>query len=219
MRNGSAKVCPQCNEVKHLAEFRDSSLVTGIGRFCLSCKTAPKIWRHAALQKKHVNENEPTKKDINKLLTFSENPEKYATGTARAKEKVSYLESVKHLFSEGQLATYDRARAKYDATLGTVAVKNRPVKKVDYTDVLNEAYTQHKSLKIRYKGVCRTIDPYSLNNVYVSGYCHKARDMRTFRIDRMQGAEVSDSFDFDRSIQTTALRKMTEAPRYRGSRH
>ena len=212
-------MCPQCNEVKHLAEFRDSSLVTGIGRFCLSCKTAPKIWRHAALQKKQVNEDEPTKKDINRLLSFSENPEKYATGTARTKEKVNHLESVKHLFSGGQLATYDRARAIYDAKLGTVAVKSRPVKKVDYTDVLNEAYAQHKSLKIRYKGVWRTIDPYSLDNTYVSGYCHKARDLRTFRIDRMQGAEVSDSFDFNQSTQTTAVRKMAEAPRYRGSRY
>lgn len=219
MRNGSAKVCPQCNEVKHLSEFRDNSLVTGIGRFCLSCKTAPKMWRHAIFEKTPtISENEPTKKDINKLLSFSENPEKYATGTPRSKEKVNHLESVKHLFSEGQLATYERARAMYDDKLDTV-VKDRSTKKVDYSEILNEAYTQHKSLKICYKGVWRIIDPYSLNNTYISGYCHKARDMRTFRIDRMQGAEVSDSFDFDQSVQTTAVRKMAEAPRYRGSRY
>ncbi len=30
--------CPKCKEIKPIAEFKDSSLVSGIGRYCRSCK-------------------------------------------------------------------------------------------------------------------------------------------------------------------------------------
>jgi len=35
---GGMKECPKCNEIKSIENFRDSSLATGIGRFCVSCK-------------------------------------------------------------------------------------------------------------------------------------------------------------------------------------
>lgn len=73
-------------------------------------------------------------------------------------------------------------------------------------------------MKIRYKGSWRTIDPYSLNNTYIVAYCHLARDIRTFRIDRIQGVELSEAFDFDKSLQTTAQGRLIEAPNYRGYR-
>ena len=215
MRSGAAKVCPQCGEIKTLADFKDNSLVTGLGRFCRACKSGSNTWSYHPIKQKQVqSENEPTKSDINKLLSFSEDPEKYATGTDKAREKVEYLESIEHKFSDGQFTTYETARKKYDAALVSKAeIKSR---KVDYSAVLNKAFNSHKSVKIRYKGSWRTIDPYSLNNTYVVAYCHFARDIRTFRVDRIQGAELSEGFNFDKSLQTTANSRLGEAPSYKG---
>lgn len=38
LQNGHMKDCPKCKELKNLDDFRDSSLITGYGRFCRSCK-------------------------------------------------------------------------------------------------------------------------------------------------------------------------------------
>ena len=61
--------------------------------------------------------------------------------------------------------------------------------KREYAAVIKEAFDNRRSVKICYKGSWRTIDPYALNGTYVVSYCHFARDIRTFRIDRVQGAE------------------------------
>ena len=159
----------------------------------------------------------PSKSDVNKLLSFSEHPEKYATGTSRTREKVDYLDSIQHKFSEGQQATYHTAREKYDAALAEKAeAKARP--KREYAAAIQDAFNNRRSVKIRYKGSWRTIDPYALNDTYVVSYCHFARDIRTFRIDRVQGAELSEPFTFDRSLGTTAQSRLVEAPSYRGYR-
>lgn len=152
---------------------------------------------------------------MNKLRSFYENPEKYATGSSRALEKIQYLENIKHKFSEGQLSIYITARKKFDAAL--VAKAEPEVNQdVDYSAILKEAFTHRRSVKIRYKGSWRTIDPYSLNNTYVVAYCHLARDIRTFRVDRIQGADLADSFSFNGSLQETAQSRLVEAPGYRG---
>jgi len=182
----------------------------------LECKTLPTHRRYFTEGTiSHRDPNSPSKSDINKLLSFSESPEKYATGTSRTREKVQYLDSIKSKLSEGQKATYETAREKYEVTLATKEeAKARP--KREYNAVLTEAFNNHQSVKIRYKGSWRTIDPYSLNNTYVVAYCHSARDIRTYRVDRIQGAELSDTFSFDKSLQTTAQSRLVEAPNYRG---
>lgn len=38
LQNGQMKECPKCKEVRSLDDFRDSSLITGYGRFCNQCK-------------------------------------------------------------------------------------------------------------------------------------------------------------------------------------
>lgn len=38
LQNGSMKECPKCNEVRNADDFKDSSLITGYGRFCKYCK-------------------------------------------------------------------------------------------------------------------------------------------------------------------------------------
>jgi len=161
-------------------------------------------------------ENELSKSDNNRLLSFSENPEKYASGTRRAKEKVEYLESIKYKFSKGQLANYTTARKIYDTAV--VTKKEPRIPKSDYGTILGEAFNSHRSVKIRYKGSWRTIDPYSLNDTYVVAYCHSARDIRTFRVDRIQDAKLSEDFIIDKSLQTTAQSRLVEAPSYSGYR-
>lgn len=155
---------------------------------------------------------------MNKLRSFQENPEKYATGSSRTREKVQYLESIKHKFSEGQLATYVTARKKYD-TVVVAKTELAVTRSVDYSAILKEAFSNRRSVKIRYKGSWRTIDPYSLNNTYVVAYCHLARDIRTFRVDRIQAADLSDSFSFNSTLQETAQSRLIKAPSYRGYRH
>lgn len=38
INNGEIRECPKCGEIKELSEFKDSSLLTGYGRFCMTCK-------------------------------------------------------------------------------------------------------------------------------------------------------------------------------------
>lgn len=183
-----------------------------VGRICLTCKSSSRSREYisTSMGRRLKRDDEPSKGDMNKLLSFSENPEKYATGTIRANEKVQYLESIKYKFSDGQLKNYNAARKKYDDVLtARASLKNS---KVDYGAVLTEAFNKHRSIKIRYKGSWRTIDPYSLNKTYVVAYCHFARDMRTFRVDRIQGVKLAEVFNFDKSLQTVAQNKLVEAP-------
>lgn len=196
-----------------------------MGRFCIECKSKTSFFGHVSTGFGHIStskgriarlESDPSRSDINKLLSFTGAPRKYATGSARAKEKVEYLESIKHKLTEGQLAAYNSARAEYDAEM---ALKKQPVvQKENNAAILNEAFNKHRSVKIRYKGAWRTIDPYSLNGTYVVAYCHLACDIRTFRVDRIQAAELLEEFSFDESLHVKAQPRLTEAPTYRGYR-
>ena len=38
LENGEMKECPKCNKLRTIDEFRDDSLITGYGRFCVYCK-------------------------------------------------------------------------------------------------------------------------------------------------------------------------------------
>ena len=110
MRSGAAKVCPRCKEIKPISDFKDRSLVTGLGRFCLACKAQPFSQKHVPVDsglRIRLDDRLLSRSDINKLLSFLKGPEKYTTGTNRAKARVEYLESIKYLFSERQLAEYD----------------------------------------------------------------------------------------------------------------
>ena len=193
---------------------------TGFGRFCRECKVG--LSAHYYISPETTNRHqrnsaELSRGDMNKLNSFSENPEKYATRSSRARGKVEYLESIKHKLSGLQMAQFIEARKKYNAAL---VAKPEPVvtNAINYEPILKEAFNNHKSVKIRYKGSWRTIDPYSLNATYLVAYCHLARDIRTFRLDRIQEAELSDSFSFNNSFQETAKSRLVEAPTYRGYR-
>lgn len=49
LQNGDMKECPKCKEVRSLQEFKDSSLITGYGRFCAHCKGQRTTERAAAI--------------------------------------------------------------------------------------------------------------------------------------------------------------------------
>jgi very-short-patch-repair endonuclease len=38
LQNGQMKECPRCKEVRKIQDFKDASLITGYGRFCMTCK-------------------------------------------------------------------------------------------------------------------------------------------------------------------------------------
>lgn len=74
-----------------------------------------------------------------------------------------------------------------------------PGKPQQYLQPLLEAVQQQRSVRILYasveKGaVERDVDPYGLlfrrGRWYVSGYCHLRRELRTFRLDRLERAEM-----------------------------
>ena len=215
MRSGAAKVCPQCGKIKLLSDFKDRSLITGLGRFCLECKGRISLREYVSISSGHRLKlgNEPSRSDVNKLGSFIEHPEKYATGTNKAKEKIEYLENIKYKFSKGQLAAYKTAYKKY--LIAIVVKETSKIQEKNYETILAEALNNHRSVKIRYKGLWRTIDPYSLNKTYVVAYCHFARDIRTFRVDRIQDAELSGVFSVDKILQSTAQSRIVEAPSYK----
>jgi len=193
--------------------------VTGIGRFCLSCKGLPTYSRRSIrTTSKSVKAKTPSKSDVNKLLSFSESPEKYATGTNKAKEKVRYLDSIQHKLSDNQQLKYDTARKEYEILLEAKEEGKKKLKR-DYSPVLREGLESHVSVRIRYKSSWRTIDPYSLSETYVVAYCHSARDLRTFRVDRIQDIELLDiTFKSDKNLQSLVEGKLDSASSYRGYR-
>ncbi|MDO8669107.1 MAG: WYL domain-containing protein [Candidatus Buchananbacteria bacterium] len=199
-----------------LSDFKDKALITGFGRFCSVCKTKSYSSEYISVSggRRTRRELEASKSDINKLLSFTGDPLKYSRGTSRAQEKVNYLESIKQKFSEGQLASYNTARKKYNEVVIDHA---KPVEtKVNYYSVLEAGINKSRSIKIRYKGIWRIVDPYSLNKTYVVANCHLAHDLRTFRLDRIQGAELLEDFAFDKPKQNLANSMIMEAPNWKG---
>lgn len=151
------------------------------------------------------------------MLSFSENPEKYATGSTKAKEKIQYLESIKHKYTEGQLAIHIKSMEKYEAALkANDTRKLMPfIEKTARNITLRDAFNSHRSVEILYKGTSRTVDPYSLNETYLVAFCHSANDIRTFRVDRIQGVKLSDEFSFDKPLQAVAQSKLADAPTFK----
>lgn len=79
------------------------------------------------------------------------------------------------------------------------------------------AARDHLALSMRYKGIERTIYPYAANNTYCVAYCTYRKELRTFRIDRMQNIQVGTQFEFDRSLQKSAESRVGTAYNYKRS--
>ncbi|MDP2728869.1 MAG: AAA domain-containing protein [Dehalococcoidales bacterium] len=46
-QNGSIRICPKCEEIRNLEDFRDSALISGYGRICNKCKDIKKTTKPA----------------------------------------------------------------------------------------------------------------------------------------------------------------------------
>ncbi|GGD61749.1 helix-turn-helix transcriptional regulator [Lacimicrobium alkaliphilum] len=91
-----------------------------------------------------------------------------------------------------------RARA-ISENIDLMLPESLPGKPQQHLQPLLEAVQQQRSLRILYasheKGaVERDVDPYGLlfrrGRWYMSGYCHLRRDLRTFRLDRLENIEL-----------------------------
>jgi len=92
-------------------------------------------------------------------------------------------------------------------------------KRSDVVELINSALKNHLSVNLRYNGLQRAIHPYAMDGRYCVAYCTLRNDLRTFRIDRIQGAELSEDFNFDKSLQKIAQTRLIEAPSYRGYKY
>lgn len=105
-----------------------------------------------------------------------------------------------------EAAVIDSALAKLEsAALGTVTspvdVHVDPVDASIHDD-LTRAVREHRRLRIAYAGAARDdrtvrdVDPLrvfmSQGRIYLEGWCHHAEDLRFFRLDRIESAEVLD---------------------------
>ncbi len=59
-----------------------------------------------------------------------------------------------------------------------------------FTQLFKYAQLNHSSVKMVYGGKERLVDVYAFDGAYIKGYCHLRKEERTFRLDRVEGAEA-----------------------------
>jgi superfamily I DNA and/or RNA helicase len=57
LSNGEMKKCPRCEDIRPLGDFKDSSLITGVGKVCADCKKTRKREQITAKPKAEPDEN------------------------------------------------------------------------------------------------------------------------------------------------------------------
>lgn len=215
VQSGEIKVCGKCGEAKDLADFRDGSLTTKYGRFCRACKSEPHYSYHYEPVRAQVNEETLTRKETNRLLSFTEAPEKYATGSETAKAKVQELVDVSHKFSDGQTSNFESAYRVYTEALKLAQERKSSRRKEDYAPAVQKALNERLTLNMRYKGLVRDVYPYAADDTYCIAYCTFRKELRTFRIDRMVNVKIGAPFSFDASLQRSAQGRVGAAHAYR----
>ena len=55
LNNGRKKECPKCKRILDIEEFKDSNLVSGIGKICKECKSTNSLHKHKSTLKKEKN--------------------------------------------------------------------------------------------------------------------------------------------------------------------
>lgn len=109
-----------------------------------------------------------------------------------AKAAESAFKRLEHVLSES-------LGERIDAVLQTLETEGEPLKldKIASRTMLDvsQAVQQKERLEVRYRSresgfTYRKLDPYGVvylnNNWYVAGYCHLRKDVRTFRLDRLE---------------------------------
>jgi len=84
---------------------------------------------------------------------------------------------------------------------------------------VTKAKNEQLSLKIKYKGVNRTIFPYSSDRKYCVAYCNYRNELRTFRIDKMQDIEIGTKFELQGVFKREADSKIRNIEPYHYKRY
>jgi predicted DNA-binding transcriptional regulator YafY len=110
-----------------------------------------------------------------------------------AKAAESAFKRLEHVLSE---SLSERIEAVLQ-TLETESSQSLKLEKIESRTMLDisQAVQQRERLEVRYRShesgfTYRNLDPYGVvylnNNWYVAGYCHLRKDVRTFRLDRLE---------------------------------
>ena len=102
----------------------------------------------------------------------------------------------------------DRVLAKLEAAAGTASAADRvvaaptPTADADVVTTVTDGLARNRRLHLRYwvpardEATERDVDPIRLfntdGNVYLSGWCYRSEDIRTFRLDRVLEVTVTD---------------------------
>ena len=59
-----------------------------------------------------------------------------------------------------------------------------------HTTLFKQAAKEKRSVKVLYGAKERLIDVHRFDGIYIRAYCHLRKEERTFRLDRVEEAEV-----------------------------
>jgi predicted DNA-binding transcriptional regulator YafY len=110
-----------------------------------------------------------------------------------AKAAESAFKRLEHVLSDSLSERIDSVLQ----TLGSDSTEPLAIDKIESRTMLDisQAVQQRERLEVRYRShqsgfTYRKLDPYGVvylnNNWYVAGYCHLRKDVRTFRLDRLE---------------------------------
>lgn len=116
-----------------------------------------------------------------------------------AKAAESAFKRLEHVLSES-------LGERMDSVLQTLETETSEALKLDKIESrimldVSQAVQQNARLEVRYRShksgfTYRNLDPYGIvylnNNWYVAGYCHLRKDVRTFRLDRLEILKTTD---------------------------
>lgn len=114
-------------------------------------------------------------------------------GTRLSKAAESAFKRLEHVLSESLGERIDSVLQSLEAE-ESQALKLEKIESHTMLDV-SQAVRQRERLEVRYRSressfTYRKLDPYGIvylnNNWYVAGYCHLRKDVRTFRLDRLE---------------------------------
>lgn len=113
---------------------------------------------------------------------------------------------------------YQGAKQIYEAALKHTVTPRASVSKTRAVELINAAIENHHTLTITYKGFKRDIYPYKTDGKYCIAYCTLRKELRTFRIDRMEDVRATGIFSPDQEMYDEAADKIADAPSFRNYR-
>lgn len=114
---------------------------------------------------------------------------------------------------------YQGAKQIYEAALKQINTPKVSPNTALFLDLIKTAIDNHHTLTITYKGFDRDIYPYKTDGKYCIAYCTINKELRTFRIDRMEKVRATGIFTPDSTLLSDAGSKLSDAPKYQYHRN